>query len=332
MKKIIEKLIRKEDLNRDDIRYITDCIKNNKLDNVQFPAMLCGLEIKGITAEELQLFVDELIKSAVLIKCSDDCIDICGTGGDKKNTFNISTATVFVIAGCGVKVAKHGNRSVSSKSGSFDVLEELGININPDLTNNLRSLDKSGVCFMFAQKHHPIFKNIAEIRKKLGIRTIFNIIGPLLNPAQVKKQLIGVFDPKLTELMAEVLRNKGMKRAMIVHGDGLDEITITGKTKITELNKGKILTYYLDPKDYGFDYGNFDELKVNNKKESVEAIIELLKGKKSKKRDIVVLNSAAALIIAGKASNFNEGIILAEISIDSGRAFQKLEQIRGMLR
>ncbi len=328
MKEILKKLIKREELNEEDINEIVNAIEQNTFIPTQLAGILCTLESKKVSANELGLFVDKLIQKAQVIDLGESCIDVCGTGGDEKNTFNISTATMFVVAGAGVKVAKHGNKAVSSNSGSFDVLEALGINTANIIIDPKKTMEKTNIAFLFAQKHHPLFKNVGPLRKELGIKTIFNMMGPLLNPAKAKRQLIGVFNPELTETIAEVVKKRGIERAMIVNGEGLDEITITGKTKISELNKGIINTYYFDPKEYGFSYAKFEELIVKTKEESATIIQSILNGEKSKKRDVVVLNAAAALVIAGKAKDFKEGIKLAEETIDSKKALEKLNQLK----
>jgi len=328
MKEILKKLIKKEELNEADVEKIISEIEQNTFAPAQLAGILCAMESKKVTSNELYYFVEKIIQKAKTVDLGGDCIDICGTGGDGKNTFNVSTAVMFVVAGAGVKVAKHGNKAVSSSSGSYDVLEALGVNMTNLTTNPAKAMNKTGIAFLFAPNHHPLFKNMGPLRKELGIKTIFNLMGPMLNPAKAKKQLMGVFTPELTEPIAEVMKKRGIERAMVVNGEGLDEITITGKTKITELNNGKIKTYDFDPKEYGFKYSSEKELLATSKEDSAKIILEVLSGKKGAKRDIVVLNSAAALIIAGKAKDFKEGIKLAEDAIDSGKALEKLEALK----
>ncbi|MFA6064567.1 MAG: anthranilate phosphoribosyltransferase [archaeon] len=328
LKEIIKKVIQKEELNEKDVEEIVTLIEQNTFIPTQLAGLLCALETKKITANELSLLVEKLIQKAQTVDLGKDCIDVCGTGGDGKNTFNISTATMFVIAGAGVKVAKHGNKAVSSSSGSFDALEALGINTANITINPKETMNKTGIAFLFAQKHHPLFKNVGPLRKELGVKTVFNLMGPLLNPAKTKKQLMGVFNPELTETIAEVMKKRGIERAMVVNGEGLDEITITGKTKITQLEKSKITTTYFDPKEFGFNYAKFSELEAKTKEESAQIILDILNGKKGAKRDIVVLNAAAALIVAGKAKDFKEGIKLAQESIDSGNALNTFEELK----
>jgi len=328
LKEILKKVTQGEELNENDVNEIVTSIEQNTFIPTQLAGLLCALETKKLTSSEIALLVEKFIQKAQTVDLGNDCVDVCGTGGDGKNTFNISTATMFVIAGAGIKVAKHGNKAVSSSSGSFDVLEALGVNTIDITANPKETMNKTKIAFLFAQKHHPLFKNVGALRKELGVKTVFNLMGPLLNPAKTIKQLMGVFKPELTEIIAEVMKKRGIERAMVVNGEGLDEITITGKTKITELNKGKITTYYFDPKEVGIKYAKFSELEVKTKEESAQIILEVLKGKNGAKRDIVVLNAAAALIVAGKAKDFKEGIKLAEESIDSGKALKALEGLK----
>ncbi len=327
MREILKKLIQKEELNEEEIEQIVLRIEQNNFSQVQMSGILCALESKKATANELAIFAEKLIKRAQIINLGGECIDVCGTGGDESKTFNISTAAMFVAAGGGVKIAKHGNKAVSSSSGSYDVLEALGVNMNNAVANPVQTMKQTNIAFLFAQKHHPIFKNIAPLRKELGVRTIFNILGPLLNPSKTKKQLMGVFDPNMTEIVAKAMKKNGIIRAMVVHGRGLDEITTTGKTKITELNNGKTNTYYFDPKEIGIPYATVDELKANNKEESAKIILDVLLGKKTKHHDIVMLNAAAAFVVSGKAKDMKEGKKLAEESIESGKALKVLEKL-----
>ena len=329
MKEFITKVISKEDLCLEDVKQIISAIEKNEFNETQLSGLLCAIESKGVTLEELSFFVDELGQRAKGLELGKDCIDICGTGGDETGTFNISTASMFVVAGAGVKVTKHGNRAVSSNSGSFDVLEELGIDASNGSIKAEETLEKTNVALLFAPNHHPIFKNIASTRKSLGIKTIFNLMGPLLNPCGVKKQLIGVFNPKYTELIAGAMKNS--ERVMVVNGDGMDEITITGKTKITELRDGKLETYYFDPKEHGINYAPIEALVSSGKGESAKIIKAILDGKKDVKRDVVILNAAAALIVSGKARSFEEGLVQAEESIDSGRALETLNALHKLL-
>jgi len=332
MKEIIEKLKLGNELCEKDVRTVVDSIEKNNFNKEEMKKFLLGMENKKITSNELFFFINELYKRANKIKLNCDCVDICGTGGDGRKTFNISTASIFVCAGAGVKIAKHGNKAVSSKSGSFDVLEELGINIENCSEKALQTLKETNIALFFAPAHHPIFANIGEVRKEIGQKTIFNIMGPLLNPCNVTKQLIGVYAPELTELIAETAKKLGKKRVLVVHGNGLDEITIDGETKISELNNGEIKTYTISPKDFGITQSKINDLIVQNKEESAKRIINILNGKKSSSRDIVVLNSGAAIYLSDKASTIKQGIRLAEESIDSGKALDSLKKLKEILR
>jgi len=326
---ILNKLCNKKDLDSSESKELMSSIMDKKLTDAQIGAALIALKNKGVSADELSAFVKIIREFAVKIKPNvKQLVDTCGTGGDKSNTFNISTVSAFVLAGCGVFVAKHGNKAVSSSCGSADVLQALGVNINIAPKDIEKCIEQIGIGFLFAQKHHPAFKNVGHIRKELGTRTVFNMLGPLLNPANVEAQVIGVFNPKLTELYAETLKKIGVKSAMVVHGDGLDEITLCGKTKITQLKDGKIDTFYLEPEEFGFKQCSIDELKADDIEESEKIFLDVLKREKSPKRDIVLLNAAAGLIVAGKAKDFKEGVEMAAQSIDSGNALKKLEELR----
>ncbi|PIY60120.1 anthranilate phosphoribosyltransferase, partial [Candidatus Woesearchaeota archaeon CG_4_10_14_0_8_um_filter_47_5] len=294
---IISMLCSKEDLGKDEATEFMESLMKKELTDVQAGAALIALQSKGVTAEELSAFVGTLRGFAVKIHPkAGNLIDTCGTGGDKSHTFNISTATAIVLAACGVHVAKHGNRSVSSKSGSADVLERLGVNVTlaPECVE--RCIDEIGIGFLFAPTHHPAFRNVAHIRKELGTRTVFNMLGPLLNPAGAKAQLIGVFEPGLTELFAETLKRAGTESAMIVHGeDGMDEVTLCAKTKVTQLKDGTIKTLYITPEDAGLKRCRKEELMSKDADESARILTEILESKKSARRDIVLLNAAAGL-------------------------------------
>lgn len=326
---ILTKLSNKEHLDSLESKEVMKAIIENKISDAQTGAVLTALQNKGVSADELSAFVEILKTFAVQIKPNVKfLVDSCGTGGDNSNTFNISTVSAFILAACGAAVAKHGNRSVSSKCGSADVLEKLGVNINLSPENTKRCIEETGIGFMFAQKYHPAFKNVGHIRKELGVRTVFNMLGPLLNPANVNAQVIGVFDPALTELFAQTLKKTGIKNAMVVHGDGLDEVTICGETKITQLANGNIKTFNIKPEDFGFERCSRNDIKGGDLEENAKIFLEILNGKKSPKRDIVLLNAAAGLIVAKKAQTFEEGVKLAAEAIDSRNALRKFEEFR----
>jgi anthranilate phosphoribosyltransferase len=255
-------------------------------------------------------------------------MDTCGTGGDGLSTFNISTVVAFVIAGAGVAVAKHGNRSVSSRCGSADVLEALGARIELGPEEIGKCLDEIGIGFLFAPRLHPAMKHALSPRREVGIRTIFNLLGPLANPASASIQLLGVYAPELTETLAQVLSLLGTRCALVVHGaDGLDELSTTGVNRVTQLRNGKIATYYLDPCQLGLPSAELAQLRGGLPEENAKIVRDLLQGEKGAKRDIVLLNAAAGLFAAEKAADFQEGLSLAAESIDSGRALNKLEQL-----
>lgn len=328
---IISKLTDHQSMDEAESREFMRSIIGKAFTDAQIGAMLLALNNKGVSSVELASFVSVLRSSSVSIKPHNDpLIDTCGTGGDSSLTFNISTACAFVISGCGCAVAKHGNKSVSSKCGSADILEALGVNIRLKPEQVKDCIEKTGFGFMFAPLYHPAFKSIAPIRNELGIRTVFNILGPLLNPACVKRQVIGIFDNGIALLYAETLQKLGTKHAMVVHGSGIDEITLSGKSNITELKDGRINSFELNPLDYGFSLCNIDVIRCSSAEESKAAFIDVLNGIDSPKKDIVVLNAAAGLIVGGVAKDFNEGIRMASQSIDSGRAMKKLEEFRVM--
>ena len=328
---ILGKLNNKEELDSAESKEVMKLIIEGKLSDEQIGEILIALQNKGVSVTELSAFVDILKTFAVQIKPDVELlVDTCGTGGDKSSTFNVSTVTAFVLAGCGVAVAKHGNRSVSSECGSADVLEKLGINIELSPENTKKCIEQVGIGFMFAPLYHPAFKNVAPIRKKLGVRTVFNILGPLLNPASPKAQVIGVYDPALTELFAQTLEKSGMKNAMIVHGNGLDEITLCGETKITQIKDGSIKTFNLNPEEFGFKECAEDDLKGKGAEENAKIFLEILNGEKSAKRDVVLLNAAAGLIVAEKAETFEDGIKIATEAIDNGSALRKFEELKRM--
>ena len=326
---LLEKLLKKDDLTAEEAETAMKGIMEKKFTDSQTGAFLAGLQAKGVAAEELSAFVKVLQSFAVKINVNAmPLIDTCGTGGDLSSTFNISTTAAFVLAGCGVKVAKHGNRSVSSACGSADLLTALGVAISLTPAQVKQCIEQAGIGFLFAPIYHPAFKNVANIRKELGIKTVFNLLGPLLNPANVSGQVIGVYDPELTELFADVLKNKGIKHALVVHGNGLDELSLSGKNKITELKEGKIKTYYVSAADIGLKECSADNLKGGSVEKNAEIFLSILKGEQSPRRDIVLFNAAAGIIVAGKAHGFLEGIELAKKSIDNGNALRIFEKFK----
>lgn len=295
----------------------------------QIGSFITALRIKGETVEEITGCAKVMRDKADRFESQlDYFIDIVGTGGDGSNSFNISTASAIVTAAAGIPVAKHGNRSVSSLTGSADVLEALGVNIMLTSEQAKKCLEDINICFMFAPVFHKSMKYAAGPRKELGIRTIFNVLGPLTNPAGAKGQVMGVFDCKLTETMARVLLKLGTERAMVVHGmDGMDEITITTSTLVSEVKDGKVLSYEIKPEDFGIKACSKSDLKGGDAKVNSDIIVSIFNGEKGPKRDIVLLNSAAALYVGKKVHSLKDGIELAGELIDTGKASKKLEQL-----
>jgi anthranilate phosphoribosyltransferase len=294
-------------------------------------AFLLALRMKHETAEEISGFVDCMNKRGIKVQVSrPDVMDICGTGGDSCGTFNVSTVATFVLAAAGQPIAKHGNRSISSKSGSFDVFEALGLDFDADPEKAENSIEQHGIGLLFAPAFQPDLKSIASIRKNLGTHTIFNALGPLLNPARVKRQLIGVYSPLLLDKMALVLKAQGSTEAMIVRGnDGLDEISLSGPTQVAHLKEGKISRYILSPEDFNLSPAPLSAIQGGTAEENAKILIQILRGEKGPKRDIVVMNASAALCIGGKATSLKEGVAKACEAIDSGRALELLKKMGG---
>ena len=318
------------DLSEKQMTSVMEEILTGKAATPQIVSFLLALNNKGESVEEVSAAVKVMRKYAILVNTKQKVIlDTCGTGGDAKGTFNISTTVAFVVAASGVAVAKHGNRSVSSASGSADILEALGININLSKEKLEECLDEVGIAFLFAQNLHPAMKYAMDARKTIGKRTIFNIMGPLSNPAQATHQLIGVFAVHWAPFLAQVLVKLGTKHALIVHGeDGLDEVTTTTKTMVSEVKNGKIGNYEISPEEFGINKSRLNELAGGTPQENAVILLDILKGKTGAARDIVVLNSVAAIYAADKVNSIKEGIALAEEAIDSGRALRKLEMLK----
>lgn len=328
----LEKLVNNVSLTEGEMTQVMEEVMSGKADTAQIASLLTALRIKGETVDELtgaaRIMRSKVNPLSVSAPCDTFLLDTCGTGGDGKSTFNISTVAAFVIAGSGIKVAKHGNRSVTSRCGSADLLEALGVNIEIPVKKVEESINTVNIGFLYAPLFHGAMKNVAPVRKKLGFRTIFNILGPLTNPAHAPAQLLGVFADHLTEICAQALKNLGSRHALVVHGsDSLDEITITGETKISELANNEIRTYRLNPCKLGLELGKLSDLMGEGIEDNKRIALEILDGKKGTRRDVVLLNSAGGLIAAGKASNFRDGIIQSSKSIDSGCARAKLEQL-----
>ena len=302
-------------------------IMDGKVGDTQLAAFLTALQFKNVTVSEIVGAARVMRDKAEKVNAKDS-VDTCGTGGDGADTFNISTTVAFVVAGAGVRVAKHGNRAVSSKSGSADVLKYLGVNIDASLPTVERCIEEVGIGFLFAPLMHKAMKHAAAVRKELGFRTIFNLLGPLTNPANAHAQVLGVFDSKWVTPLAEVLRELGSRHALVVHGfDGLDEITLTGETQIAELKNGKVNNFSFDPKEFGYSLCSVADLKGAEPETNAEIMREILNGSSGPKTDIVVLNAAAAIYVGGKADSIEKGIRVATNSIESGAAVKKLEEL-----
>lgn len=332
IQKAIDVISRFGHLQAEDAEAVMEEIMNGDTTEAQIGAYLMALRMKGETSEEITGSARAMRNKShkVPITIEGDILDTCGTGGDRSGTFNISTATAFVCAGAGMPVAKHGNRAASSKSGSADVLNALGVNLelNPEQVG--QCVDEIGIGFLFAVKLHPAMKYAIGPRRQMKIRTIFNILGPLTNPAGANRQLMGVFAADLTDLLAHVLKSLGSKSAMVVNGyGGMDELTVTGPNRISHLKEdGSIETYELDPMKLGFEPASIGQLLGGSPEDNAEILRGILSGKlRGAKRDIVILNAGAALWVAGKVENIEQGIQLAEESVDSGKAEQKLDAL-----
>lgn len=325
----LNKIVQGSDLSETEMSFMINEILSGNTTDSQVGAFMGALATKGETFEELAGAATAMRRKALRIQVSSPAIvDTCGTGGDGLQTFNISTTTAFVVAGCDVTVAKHGNRSVSSKCGSADLLEALGVklDIHPEIVEE--AVSEIGIGFLFAPLYHSAMRYAANARKEIGLRSIFNMLGPLTNPAGANCQLIGVYAPELTEMFANTLKLLGTKRAFIVHGqDGLDEMTVCDLTRVSELKDGIIRTYDITPEQFFEKPAETKDLLGGGPTENAEITKKILKGVKGSKRNIVLLNASAALVAAGKAEDFIQGISLAEESIDSGAALEKLEAL-----
>lgn len=330
IKEAISKVVAGGGLTEMEAEAVMREIMQGEATDAQIAAYITALRMKGETVDEITGSARVMREKAVRIRLDAEYqVDTCGTGGDMSHTFNISTTAAFVVAGAGVAVAKHGNRSVSSKSGSADVLQALGVNIEMPSHRIEECLQEVGIAFLFAPMMHLAMKYAIGPRREIGIRTIFNLLGPLTNPAGVKSQVMGVYDAGLTTTLARVLGNLGLDCAFVVHGlDGLDEITITDRTKVSEYRDGAVKDYFVHPEDFGLAVGKKDDLLGGDAKENADITLEILKGEKGPRRDIVLLNAAAALLASGKASDFKEGIGMAAESIDSGAAMKKLLELK----
>lgn len=323
-------ILQAKDLNQDQMTSAMEEIMKGQATTPEIVSFLTALSQKGETIEELSAAVSVMRSHAIKIKSEHEVIlDTCGTGGDAKGTFNISTIVAFVVAGADVAVAKHGNRSISSRCGSADILEALGVNINLAPEKIQACLNKIGIAFLFAQNLHPAMKHAAAARKEIGKRTIFNMLGPLSNPAGATHQLIGVCDIKWKGLLAEVLGKLGVVHAMVVCGeDGLDEITITGKTFVSEIYKGRLMHYEVTPEEFWIERARLENLKGGSVSENGQILVDVLNGKTGPQRDIVILNAAVAFYVADKVWGIRDGVALARKVIDSKRAWEKFELLK----
>jgi anthranilate phosphoribosyltransferase len=329
-----------QSLAREDARTVMTEVLSGKCSDAQIAALLVALHMKGETVEEIVGFAEAIRAEAAYLEIArnstvdvsgterDALVDTCGTGGDASGTFNISTATALVVAGAGVRVAKHGNRSVSSKCGSADVMEALGVNINLPLSSLTTCLEKVGFAFLFAPAIHSAMKYVQPARRELRLRTVFNLLGPLTNPARASAQVVGVYSADLVEKLAEALTILGLRRGLVVHGaDGLDEITITGPTRVAEVRDAQVRSYEITPEEFGLKRATLEEISGGDAGANAAIIREILDGKKSARRDIVLLNAGAALVAARRADHLTQALPVAAQSIDTGAARAKLNAL-----
>ncbi len=331
MKQFIKKIAAKENLTSEEMQKVMQEIMNGKVSNEDLAVFLLALRSKVPSIDEITGAAQAMREFSIKIPCDqyETVLDTCGTGGDKSGTFNISTVTALVVAGAGCIVAKHGNRSVSSRCGSADILEGLGVNIEIDSDGMSNCLDKVGIAFLFAQKLHPAMRYAASVRKELKVETIFNILGPLTSPACATHQIMGIYTKDFVEPMAHVFKNLGLKKALVVHGnDGLDEITTTTETFVSEYNGQEIVSYGISPEKHKIPLSDPKDIKGGELEVNIQIVKDILQGAKGPKRDIVLLNAGYALYIAEKAKDADEGIKLAMHSIDSGKAQKKLDLLK----
>jgi anthranilate phosphoribosyltransferase len=336
----IKKVVDRCDLSEQEAESVLEQIMGGECTDAQIASLLTAMRMKGETVDELTGFARVMRRKAAVVKPRSTAsaviagtgrealIDTCGTGGDVSGSFNVSTATAFVVAGAGVRVAKHGNRSVSSMCGSIDVAEALGVKVDLPPEKIAACIDTVGIGFLFAQLLHSAMKYVAGIRRQMVVRTIFNMLGPLTNPAGADSQLIGVYAPQLTEMLAMVLGRLGTRRAIVAHGaDGMDEISITGTSRISDLRDGAVTTYTVSPEEFGLPRASLSEIQGGDASQNAGLILDLLNGGRGPRRDIVILNAAAALMAGGKAASMSEGLGIAADSIDSRRALRKLSDL-----
>ncbi|PXF57790.1 MAG: anthranilate phosphoribosyltransferase [Deltaproteobacteria bacterium] len=333
LKKVISDVVSNKDLSQAEISSVMEIIMEGEATPAQIGALLTGLRMKGETVDEItgaaKVMREKAVRIHVNLAPGESLVDTCGTGGDGAQTFNVSTTAAFVVAGAGVKVAKHGNRSVSSRSGSADVLEALGVNLALSPEDVARAVETIGMGFMFAPALHPAMKYAIGPRREIGIRTIFNVLGPLTNPAWANVQLLGIYDPMLTRPLAEVLGRLGSKRAWVVHGEGgMDELSLLGKSVVAQWDKNEVREFVIRPEDAGLKPCKAEDLKGGDAKENARILIDIISGEKGPKRDMVLLNAGAAIFLANRAKSLKEGVLLAAESIDSMESMKKLEALK----
>jgi len=327
-KALIAKVATGAALTREEAAQAFDRMMSGEATPSQMGGLLMALRVRGETVEEITGAVTTMRAKMLTVAAPADAIDVVGTGGDASGSYNISTCAAFIVAGCGVPIAKHGNRALSSRSGAADVLSALGVRIDLEPDAISRCIREAGIGFMFAPAHHPAMKNVGPTRVELGTRTIFNLLGPLSNPANVKRQMVGVFSRHWVEPVAHVLKNLGSQRAYVVHGsDGLDEITTAGPTAVAALENGSVRTFEIDPKDVGFETARPEALRGGDAVSNAAALKDVLEGKDGPYREVAAFNAAAALVVAGRADSLREGVELALNSIDSGEAEGRLERL-----
>jgi len=329
IKEAIHMLVGGMDLSEEEMASTMDELMEGKATDAQIGAFLTALRYKGESVSEITGAAKVMRQKATRIKAPEGTLDTCGTGGDMSGTFNISTMTAILVSTCGVPVAKHGNRSVSSKSGSADVLEAMGVRIDLEPLKVEKCLEDTGFGFLFAPLFHPAMKYAIGPRREMGIRTIFNILGPITNPAGATRQVLGVFSGRLTETLCQVLGNLGADDAMVVHGeDGLDEITITDGTRVSRLKRGAVENSIISPEDFGLERAELKDITGGDATENSQIAYDVLGGQKGPKRDVLLMNAGASLMVAGKVDNLRDGASMAAEAIDSGAALRKLEEIK----
>lgn len=327
-KALIAKVATGASLTRDEAAQAFDRMMSGEATPSQMGGLLMALRVRGETIEEITGAVTTMRAKMLTVAAPPDAIDVVGTGGDASGSYNISTCAAFIVAGCGVPVAKHGNRALSSRSGAADVLAALGVRIDIEPEAITRCIAEAGIGFMFAPSHHPAMKNVGPTRVELGTRTIFNLLGPLSNPANVKRQMVGVFSKQWVEPVAHVLKNLGSERAYVVHGsDGLDEITTAGATAVATLENGNVRTFEINPNDIGLQTARPEMLRGGDADANAAALKAVLEGKHGAYREVAAFNAAAALLVAGRAGNLQDGFALAQKSIDSGEAQARLDRL-----